>query len=71
MRHLLAQGIEVKIKHPLLMCDQPPYKERSVADIPHARETIGRILTLPLHEKMTDGDVEFVVAAILEFYGAN
>jgi dTDP-4-amino-4,6-dideoxygalactose transaminase len=68
---LLAAGIEVKVKHAPLMCDQPAYRHLPRFDVPRARAAVDRILTLPLHLKMTAADVDAVAGEIRRFYGAN
>lgn len=71
MAALLTAGIEVKIKHAPLMCDQPAYAHLPRFDLPRARVAVDRILTLPLHLKMTRSDVEVVAGEIRRFYGRN
>lgn len=68
---LLAAGIEVKVKHAPLMCDQPAYRHLPRFDVPRARAAVDRILTLPLHAKMTVADVEIVAGEVRRFYGVD
>jgi dTDP-4-amino-4,6-dideoxygalactose transaminase len=69
MQHLISRGIEVKIKHPILMPDQPAYAHLTTTDIPLAREHVKHILTLPIHEKLTADDIDFVCDSVLSFRG--
>lgn len=69
--YLQSEGIETKIHYPILMPHQPAYRHLPSADIPVAERIVGRIVSIPNHEKMTDGDVAEVVAAIRRFYGAS
>lgn len=68
LAHLTKQGIEAKIKHQPLMCDQPAYADLPKADVPVARRLVGKIITLPLHEKMSDTDIHAVADAVCAFY---
>jgi dTDP-4-amino-4,6-dideoxygalactose transaminase len=68
---LSSRGIEARIKHAPLMCDQPAYSYLNHPNIPHARDLIKKILTLPLHDKMTLRDIEHIAGIISEFYGNN
>ena len=68
--HLEAQGIEVKIKHTPLMPDQPAFKGLLSADVPVAREAIKRLLNLPIHEKLTNEEVDYVAECVRGFYSA-
>jgi len=69
--HLSGLGVETKIRHPILMPDQPAYEHLDPADIPVARDLVGKILSLPCHEKLTDDDVQFVIEAVSAFYAAT
>lgn len=65
--HLEAQGIETKIQHPILMPDQPAYRDGVRAETTRAREIVQRILCIPAHEKLRHADLEYVVSAIHSF----
>lgn len=66
---LEARGVETKIQHPYLMADQPAYRHLvNNNDFPNARRLIKQILCIPVHEKLTRDDVEYVAARIREFY---
>jgi dTDP-4-amino-4,6-dideoxygalactose transaminase len=67
---LLSEGIEVKVRHRLLLTQQPGYLDTADADVPNALRLVSGILSLPIHEAMTDDQVNVVVAAIRRFYGA-
>ena len=69
--HLSGLGVETKIRHPILMPDQPAYEHLDPADIPVARDLVGKILSLPCHEKLTDDDVQFVIEAVRAFYATT
>ncbi len=70
MRFLAEKGVETKVKHPILMPDQPAYENLAKTDLPVARHLVERMLSLPLHEKMAVSDVDYVVDAVREAVGA-
>jgi dTDP-4-amino-4,6-dideoxygalactose transaminase len=71
MRWLEDREIEAKIHHPILMPDQPAYSHLPRPDIPVARQVVGRILSLPNHEKMSDEQVACVTDSVRAFYEAG
>jgi dTDP-4-amino-4,6-dideoxygalactose transaminase len=70
LRFLRNKGIEASIKHPILMPDQPAHRDLPPPQIPKARELVNRIITLPLHEKMTTDQVDYVCDCVALHYGA-
>jgi len=64
--YLHTRKVETKIKHPVLLCDHPGYKSDPRPDIPVADSLVKRMVSLPLHDKMTTSDVDFVCNAIEE-----
>ena len=70
VEHLTKLGIEVKIKHPILIPDQPSYTGPEPVKLPVARNAVRQILSLPIHEKLTDDQIDYVICQIREFYGA-
>ncbi len=67
-RYLAERGVETKVKHPILMPDQPAYSHLSRGSIPVADGVVKKILCLPIHEKLTDDDLAYVVSCIDDFY---
>ena len=65
--HLIGRGIEAKIKHALLMPDHPAHRDLPRADIPLARDLVERIITLPVHDKLTLDQVDYVCDCVEEF----
>ena len=68
IRHLFAAGVEVKVRHPILICDQPIYADLPRAVVPRARGFVEQILCLPMHDNLSAEDVEYVCSAIERFY---
>lgn len=67
---LVADGIEVKVRHRLLLTQQPGYPA-VIGSVPKAESLVQGILSLPIHEKLSDNDIEKVVTSIRQFYGAT
>ncbi|MEQ9560267.1 MAG: DegT/DnrJ/EryC1/StrS family aminotransferase [Rhodospirillales bacterium] len=65
---LVSRGIECKIRHPILMPDQPAYPWLHGLDLPVARRAVDRILCLPCHDKLSNENVDLVIAAVREFH---
>ncbi len=68
--YLTDNGIETKIHHPILMPEQPAYRDNARGEWKNASRILGRMLSIPAHEKMTPEQVDYVAAAIRKFYGA-
>lgn len=66
--YLEERGIEVKIQHPYLMCQQPIYKQYLKQPVPNAEKIVREILCLPIHEKLTLEDLDYVVSSIRNFF---
>lgn len=68
MQHLRDSGIEVKVRHPILICDQPIYQDLPRYAVPRARTLVEQILCLPLHSNLTFEEVDYVCKKIHDFY---
>lgn len=66
-----SKGIEVKIHHPILMPHQPAYSHLPKYDILVAERVVKRILSIPNHEKMSQAELDYVVATIKEFFNSR
>ena len=51
------KGIETKIKHSVLMNNQPAYDYLPKFDLPVADRSVNRILSLTIHEKLSQEDL--------------
>ena len=72
LKHFLeGKGIETKIKHSVLMNNQPAYDYLPKFDLPVADRLVNRILSLPIHEKLSQEDLEFIVQVVKDFYEKN
>ena len=66
--YLEKNGIETKIKHPVLMCDQPGYSLNKKYKVPNSRFLINRILSLPLYETLLVDELDHIAKCIKKFY---
>lgn len=66
MGFLAEKGIETKIQHPLLMSQQKPYLGFKSYD-KNAKEIVKNILCLPIHEKMSENSINYVIDNTVEF----
>jgi len=64
---LEARGVETKIQHSLLMPEQPAYREAARGQWGNAKRLVGEVLCLPVHEKLTEADLEHVVECVKAF----
>ena len=69
-RFLEQRGIEVKIRHPLLLPWHPAHRQERSGAWPNAERLVTQILSLPIHEKLTDAQIDYVIAAIAQFHQA-
>lgn len=68
---LSERGIGSAIHYPVLIPDQPAMLSRShrvVGDLINARKQVHRILSLPIHQNLSEDDIESVVDAIRAFF---
>jgi dTDP-4-amino-4,6-dideoxygalactose transaminase len=65
---LESRGVETKIQHPYLMCQQPAYQPQPADACPNATRLQREILCLPVHEKLERADVEYVADCVRAFY---
>ena len=66
-KYLAEAGIETKVQHPILMCDQAPYV-KCRAEKMNGVFYRDRILSLPIHERLTQDQLAFMVETINHFY---
>lgn len=67
MAFLTERGVETKIRHPYLMPEQPAYRHNNRGEYVNAQRLIKQILCLPIHEKLSVADVEYVADCVREF----
>jgi len=69
--YLAARGIETRIQHSVLMYDQPAFQGKVRGKSPVAERLVKQILCIPVHEKLSFEDQNFVVDAIRSFFGGE
>ena len=67
---LRGNGIEVKIRHPILISDQPVCADAKTGELGRATDMTARMLCLPMHNNLTTDDVDKVCQVIADFYGS-
>lgn len=66
-KHLSNLGIENKIQHPLLMSQQDPYIHCK-SSTTQAEKLVNNILCIPIHHKLSEDDLDYVVNSIKSFF---
>jgi dTDP-4-amino-4,6-dideoxygalactose transaminase len=68
---LAARGIQTGVYYPIPLSLQPVFAGlgHRPGDFPHAEAAAREVLSLPVHHALQPGDVERVVAAIVDFRG--
>lgn len=66
--HLAAAGIDARIDPPTLVPDLPAHRENARGDWLHARDLHRRMLSLPIHEKLEEEQVERMADAVRAFF---
>ena len=68
MNYLSSKGIQNKIYHIPLASDAPIFKKYRRFETPIARKVLGRILSIPAHEKITSSQQSYVIENIKKFF---
>jgi dTDP-4-amino-4,6-dideoxygalactose transaminase len=55
-----------KVRHPILISDQPTYRQLPRPRLPNAEHFVQQILCLPMHQNLTDRDIDFVCDRLLD-----
>lgn len=71
--HLESRGVQSLIHYPEPLHRMPAYQAaRCVPDgLPATREACGQVLSLPLHDTISEGEIEAVIEAVNSFDGAD
>ena len=68
MNFLKDNRIETKIYHTPLVSDSPVYKQYIRRDTPNARKVLKKLICIPVHEKLTNEQVDYIINKISLFY---
>ncbi len=66
--HLAGRGIEARVRDRILVPCQPAHGAAPPANWPMAEHLAGRMLSLPMQERMPDEDVDTVASAVRAFF---
>lgn len=69
--YLLANGIEAKIRDRILLPEQPSLQSGAAGRYPNAERYASELICLPLHEKMSDADADYVIDAVASFFESD
>lgn len=67
-KYLTNNGIENKVFYSPLACDAAVYKYTKRTSVPKARRLLDKSISIPMHEKMTFEQANYVVKTIRRFY---
>jgi len=70
IEQLAEQGIETRIHYPLLISDQPAFVEKYgliSSQFPNAVKQAKKILSLPIHQHLSNFQIEFVASQLVRF----
>jgi len=69
--HLAARGVQAGLHYPVAAHQQPAHAERfRGVSLPRAEAWAASVLTLPLSHEHDDAEIDRVIGAVREFYGA-
>ena len=73
IKHLVSQGIEAKIHYPKCLHEQPGLKFLGYrkGDFPKAEWQADHQLSLPIHEFLTEQQIDYTIEAIQRFYAPD
>src|SRR5262249_41001693 len=66
--HLRAADIPTLVHYPIPLPKQKAFQEFSPARCPNADVICSRVLSLPIHASMTDGQVDQVIENVQQFF---
>jgi len=71
-RHLASKGISARVYYPVPLHLQPCYRDLrySIGDFPEAEKTAERVISLPVYPELSEREVDYIIGAVKEFYGA-
>ncbi len=67
IKYLYKHGIEVKVRHPLLINQQPVFKKLKKTKLNKANNFVKKILSLPMHYNLTHSEIDYVCKKLIEF----
>jgi dTDP-4-amino-4,6-dideoxygalactose transaminase len=73
VRYLNERGIEAKVHYPIPMHLQEASRDLGYkrGDFPISERDADQVVTLPVHQHLTDEEVAYTIATVRAFYGAR
>jgi dTDP-4-amino-4,6-dideoxygalactose transaminase len=68
IKYLTKNGIETKIQHPFTISDHPGLKNNFNRNFINGDKIVNKILSIPIHEKLTKKELIFIVKKINKYY---
>ena len=67
----MERGVEAKVHYPVPLHLQPAARDLGYArgDFPVCEQQAEEIITLPAHQHLSDGEVDYVIEQVRVFYG--
>ena len=69
--YLSSMGIESRRRETIALPDQPVFSQLPPSHTPIARRLVDQMLFLPIHEKLSDTDVRYVIDSIRTFFSCK
>jgi len=69
--HLTALGIEVRIRHKLLIPEHPAFASEKSTELSNSKRLIGMTLCLPMHHQLSDYQIERVCDSVVAFFSCR
>lgn len=66
IKYMYKNGIEVKVRHPILINHQKVFKDLPEYNLPNANYYISRILSLPMHYNLKNNQIDFICKKLNE-----
>ena len=72
LKHLQSMGVDAKVHYPVPLHLQPASKRLGYkkGDFPVAEAQAKKTITLPVHQHLTDEEIEHMIGCIKDYYGA-
>ena len=67
IKYLYENKIEVKVRHPFLINEQPVFKDLPKYNLPNAKNYVKKIIQLPIHDNITIKEVNYVCKKLNSF----
>ena len=66
INYLYQKGVEVKVRHPILINNQPIFKNLKKTKLEKAEYFVDRILSLPMHYNLKESEIDYVCEILIK-----